>query len=251
MMWGYNTQNHRTIGNIPYRLVFGQLPCVGISALSFDASVLTQLATEAQLNRVCNYIGKVDVLDNETAVFEAIDNAEEAKTADYDEIQANTNSSKNNKHVAAVDNYDVNGSGAADDNLDEIAVELLQTKDVEENGAQVGNIDKENVLLAMVVKDDKPCTTRKLNPLEEISRWHKSVNELPDDVQIDLAYLRELKLRDSVPVEWCVENHEVHCLESFVPAFLTRISAHLWEITDKDNLEMAQLDWGGDEGVKI
>jgi hypothetical protein len=74
--------------------------------------------------------------------------------------------------------------------------------DVEENSAQVGNIDKENIPLATVVMDDKPCTTRKLNPLEEISRWHESVNELPDDVQIDLAYLRELKLRGSVPVAW-------------------------------------------------
>ncbi len=135
MMWRYNTQNHRTIGNIPYHLVFGQLPRVGISALPRNASVLTQLATEAQLNCVCNYVGKVDVLDNETAVVEAIGNAEENKTANCDEIQANINNSNNHEYVAAVVNYDVNGSGAADDNLDEIAVELLETMDVEENGA--------------------------------------------------------------------------------------------------------------------
>jgi hypothetical protein len=98
--------------------------------------------------------------------------------------------------------------------------------------------------------DDEPSTTRKLNPLEEISRWHESVNKLPNDVQIDLAYLRELKLRESVPVAWCVQNHDVNCLESFDPAFLTRNSAHLWKITDKDDLEMAQLNWDGDEGVE-
>jgi hypothetical protein len=251
MMWQYNTQNHRTIGDIPYRLVFGQLPGVGISALPLDASVLTQLTTEAQLNFMCDYVKKVNVLDNETAVVEAIDNAEEDKTANCDEIQANTNNSDNQEYVAAVVNYDVNGSGAADDNLDEITVELLQTMDVEENGAQVGNFDKENIPLVTVVMDDKPSTTRKSDHSEEISHWHKSVNELPNDVQIDHAYLRELKLRESVPVAWCVQNHEVHCLESFVPAFLTWISAHLWEITDKDDLEMVQLDWdGGDEGVK-
>jgi hypothetical protein len=130
--------------------------------------------------------------------------------------------------VAVVDNFDnINGSSTADDNLDEITVELLQMIDVEENGAQVGNIDKENFPLATVVMDDKSCTTKKSTPLEEISRWHKSVNKLPDNVQIDLAFLRELKLRESVPVAWCVENHKVHHLESFVPAFLTRISAHL------------------------
>jgi hypothetical protein len=69
-------------------------------------------------------------------------------------------------------------------------------------------------------------------------------------VQIDLAFLRELKLKESVPVAWCVQNHDVHCLELFVPAFLTKISAHLWETTDKDNLVMAQLDWDGDEGLE-
>ncbi len=58
MMWRYNTQSHHTIGNIPYRLVFGQLPRVCISALPLDASVITQLAMEAQLNRVCNYVRK-------------------------------------------------------------------------------------------------------------------------------------------------------------------------------------------------
>ncbi len=47
------------------------------------------------------------------------------KTANCDEIQANTNNSDNLKCVAAVDNYNVNGSGAADANLDEIAVELV------------------------------------------------------------------------------------------------------------------------------
>ncbi len=249
-MWQYNTQNHCTIGNIPYPLVFGQLPCIGISALPLDASVLTQLTMEAQLNRVCNYVGKVDVLDNEITVVEAIDDAEEAQTANYEEIQANTNNSNNQEYVAVVDNYNVNCSGVADDNLDEIAVELQQIMDVEENGAQVGNIDKEHIPLATVVMDDKPSTARKLNPLEEISHWHKRVNGLPYDVQIDLAYLRELKLRESVSVAWCVQNHEVHCLELFVPAFLTRISAHLWEITDEDDLEMAQLDLDGDEGVE-
>ncbi len=252
MMWQYNTQNHCTIHDIPYCLVFGQLPCIGISALPLDASVLTQLATEAQLNGVCNYVRKVNVLDNDTAVVEAIDDAEETETADNNKIQANINNSKINKYVAAVDNFnDINGSSAADDNYDEIAVKILQTMDEEENGAQVGNIDEENFPLAAVVMDEKPCTAKKSTPLEEIFHWHESVNKLPDDVQIDLVFLRELKLRESVTVAWCVENHEVQRLESFVPAFLTRISAHLWEITDEDNLEMSQLDWDGDEKLKI
>ncbi len=53
---------------------------------------------------MCDYVGKVNVLDNEAAVVEAIDNAEENKTADCDEIQANTNNSDNHEYVAAVVN---------------------------------------------------------------------------------------------------------------------------------------------------
>ncbi len=78
MMWRYNTQNHRTIGNILHCLVFGQLPHVGISALPLNASGLNQLATKAQLKCMCNYVGKFEVLDNNTTVVEALNNAEEA-----------------------------------------------------------------------------------------------------------------------------------------------------------------------------
>ncbi len=39
-------------------------------------------------------------------------------------------------------------------------------------------------------------------------------------------------------------------MESFVPIFLTRISTHLWEITDEDDLELSQLDWDDDKGVE-
>ena len=58
MMWRYNTQEHRTVGDVPYRLVFGQMPRVGISSLHLSPTVLDSLATEAQLNRVCDYVGK-------------------------------------------------------------------------------------------------------------------------------------------------------------------------------------------------
>jgi hypothetical protein len=64
MMWRYNIQIHRTVKDIPYRLVFGQKPRVGISGLHLDYSLLDKLATEADLNKVCNYEGKEeDVVD--------------------------------------------------------------------------------------------------------------------------------------------------------------------------------------------
>ena len=52
VMWRYNTQQHQTVGNTPYRLLFGQLPGVGISALLLDPILLDTLATEAELNQL-------------------------------------------------------------------------------------------------------------------------------------------------------------------------------------------------------
>ncbi len=80
------------------------------------------------LRHTSQYVNTAEflVLDNNKAVVKAIDNAEEAETANNNEIQTNTNNSNNNKFEAAVDNFvDINVTGAADDNLDEITVEIL------------------------------------------------------------------------------------------------------------------------------
>jgi hypothetical protein len=71
MMWRYNTKVHRMVGNIPYWLVFGQMPCVGISSLHLSAAVLDLLAMESQLNQVCDYVGKVKIpVDDAVAVVD-------------------------------------------------------------------------------------------------------------------------------------------------------------------------------------
>ncbi len=61
---------------MPYRLLFGQMPCVGISDLQLATGLLDTLATKAELNHVCNYVGKEPVLDavvidDKTEVFAA------------------------------------------------------------------------------------------------------------------------------------------------------------------------------------
>jgi len=67
-MWRDNTQEYQTVGDVPYRLVFGQMPRVGISSLHLSATVLDSLATEAQLNQVCDYVGKeADATDDPVA----------------------------------------------------------------------------------------------------------------------------------------------------------------------------------------
>jgi len=49
--WQINTQMSRAVNDVPYRLAFGQLPRVGISALPLSATLLSSLSTEADLNQ--------------------------------------------------------------------------------------------------------------------------------------------------------------------------------------------------------
>ena len=47
--WQYNSSRHRGVGNtIPYQLVFGQVPQVGISHLPLAPALIASLNTEAQ-----------------------------------------------------------------------------------------------------------------------------------------------------------------------------------------------------------
>ena len=50
--WLYNTSYHNAIKNLPFVLVFGHQPKVGISNLPIDPNVLNTLATEADLNDI-------------------------------------------------------------------------------------------------------------------------------------------------------------------------------------------------------
>jgi hypothetical protein len=53
--------------DIPYKLAFGQPPCIGISGLLVSPQLLKRLSTEEDLNRVCQYNGMIDLdhLDGE------------------------------------------------------------------------------------------------------------------------------------------------------------------------------------------
>jgi hypothetical protein len=61
MMWHYNTQQHWTVGEVPYHLVFGQHPRGGISRLHLEQDLLDRLATEADLNTAVEYEGQARV----------------------------------------------------------------------------------------------------------------------------------------------------------------------------------------------
>ena len=68
--WQYNSSKHRGVGNsIPYQLVFGQVPQVGISHLPLAPALIASLNTEAQYRHALLRIendGAVELDGNET-----------------------------------------------------------------------------------------------------------------------------------------------------------------------------------------
>jgi hypothetical protein len=82
----------------------------------------------------------------------------------------------------------------------------------------------------------------------DVSRWEVAVHNLPNDLAMDS--LKDIRLCTSIPVAWCKDVSNNANLMSFVPAYLTRISKHEWEVTDKDDIPLTSLDWDSDEGLQ-
>ena len=69
VMWRYNTQIHRTIGNkSPYHITFGQLPRCGISNLPLTHDLLDSLHTEEQLGAVLHNNNLENITANQLSV---------------------------------------------------------------------------------------------------------------------------------------------------------------------------------------
>ena len=255
MMWRYNTQEHRTVGNVPYCLVFGQMPRVGISSLHLSATVLDMLATEAQLNRVCDYVGKdAEAIDDPVA-------------ADGDEMEEDAEASADlTVGKDEVDNAGVANNilcpeitvGAVGVAIAEMVTEAIDVDEefVEGNPADDNGSEGEGVPVAEVVREEVSVDASVAGNLKvsehnnEMSTWEVSVQNLPIDFVFNVNFLWMLGLRVSVPIAWCKNRKDISRNESFVPAYITRISKHQYEVTDEDDVEMFALEWDGDEGVK-
>jgi len=68
------------------------------------------------------------------------------------------------------------------------------------------------------------------------------VQNLPIDFVFNVDFLWNLGLRVSVPIAWCNNTKDISRKESFVPAYITRISKHQYEVTDGDDVEMFALE---------
>ena len=71
VQWRINTQINRTIGNeTSYKLVFGQKPRVGLSALPLHMELIDTIATEGQLNRILG-LNETDELERSVTTVQA------------------------------------------------------------------------------------------------------------------------------------------------------------------------------------
>jgi hypothetical protein len=82
----------------------------------------------------------------------------------------------------------------------------------------------------------------------ELTEWQATTYELADSV-IDVRYLHKMRIRASVPVQWCVDTANIMSAKSFIAAFLVKISKSTWELMDDKGELLQQLDWDGDEGI--
>jgi hypothetical protein len=273
MMWRYNTQEHRTVGDIPYWLVFGQMPRVGIPSLHLSAAVLNLLATEAELNRVCDYVGKV-IIPNDDAVAVVGEEMTNGNGEDEEEEAGKEDAPNKNdckKRIVVHDaeaNAILNAEVATEVVFAEMVTEqtvntaIVGTNEViNDNPNNVankdddGNSEGEAVPVAKVINEDEVFVSANGNPKvvendNKMLTWEAMVHDLPIDFVFNVNFLWNLCLRVLVPIAWCKNTKEVNPKESFVPAYITRISKHQYKVTDADDVGTIALEWDGNEGVR-
>lgn len=260
MMWRYNTQIHRTVKDIPYRLVFGQKPRVGISGLHLDYSLLDKLATEADLNKVCNYEGKEeDVVDTGAVVAGKMDVDDKVAEVVSPNKVADT-------AIAQLQETDYYKDKASPENMTLTQMEnsppLLNENDLDvaelfpENNAENNGIpdslmtawNDQNICGAIDAQNPSESPKKKSTNDSELTEWQTMTYEHTDSV-IDVRYLHKMRIRSSVAVQWCIDTANIMSAKSFIAAFLVKISKSIWELMDDKGELLQQLDWDGDEGI--
>jgi hypothetical protein len=240
MMWRYNTQIHRTVKDIPYRLVFGQKPRVGISGLHLDYSLLDKLATEADLNKVCNYEGKeedvVDAgvvvaggkMDVDDKVAEVVSPNKVADTA-IAQLQE-TDYYKDNASPENMTLTQMENSPPLLNENDLDVAELFPEYNAENNGIPDNLMtawNDQNICGAIDAQNPSESPKKKSTNDSELTEWQTMTYEHTDSV-IDVRYLHKMRIRSSVAVQWCIDTASIMSAKSFIAAFLVKISKSIW-----------------------
>ncbi len=175
------------VGDVPYRLVFGQMPRVGTLSLHLSATVLDSLATEAQLNPVSDYVGmEADATDDPVATDgEEVEEDVEA-TADLvvgeDEVE---NVVANNILCREITGEAVGVVAIAEMVTAAIVVDedIVEGNPDDEDGGEGEGVPVAEVVCEEVSMDAAVAGNLKVSELNnEMSTWEASVQNLPIDL---------------------------------------------------------------------
>ena len=154
-----------------------------------------------------NIVG-IDVTDN----FYVDDVMEVVVTVMSECDDRSTTDDQEEANTAAEDAAEVIGGG------NEACAEVLGGGDEDDSSSEASDTPVAQIVAGTLTGNTKSTG---LAGEDSMTAWHCAVNELPEDLMIGLQYLSNLKLRESVPIAWCVDTNLVCKIQSFVPAFLT------------------------------
>jgi hypothetical protein len=286
VQWQINTQYHSTVKTIPYKLAFAQLLRVGISGLLLDAAVINNLHTEKELNMVTDvqYPGRAesgDLLDNEDVSYEPKEDNEERATANYEPdepeedneereplVMATTAGKRKSKRAKTLTE-----KGKGKWNNEERAPLVMATtagnrkskraKTLTEKGNAYynnnDNIDTHNdsddssILDVATLPKKNATTPTSWEKFKDTSSWETAYKgeqeEEPDGWSVD--YIAKMRMLWRCCVMWNVEGSDALDVQSFVPAYLVKISNDEYEVMDdNDDICLASLTLSGPDSVE-
>jgi hypothetical protein len=215
-----------------------------------DNALLDTLATEAELNRVAEYEGMIR--DGDEGNVEGLVDAGAAEQAEEGE----------NAEAATNEDAEEEGGQPGSEEMH------VQPGSEEVDVQPVMQDDEEDAVEAEVVDssgdEDETLTLTQLGERAQIQQasefetsgdanftvWQLLVSEMSNSITVNSEYLQQTKLREKIPIAYCLNVKNIASLDSFIPAILVRVGKKLWEVMDENDDElMEQLDWDGDEGI--
>jgi len=213
--------------------------------LLLDNALIDTLATEAQLNRVAEYDGVVDVVDSDQEV-------------EAQEEEDNDNNNEGFSNNDGADDEEDSNNVPMEDVVEEQVTQLEAPAPTTPNFAGTfasanpptdsieNSDDEDDDEQTLSQLGDKAVTNFKTTGDDNYTVWQIMVSELRGTV--DREHLQRMKLK--VPVAYCMNEKNIRVVASFVPAILVRLGQKLWELMDENDDHMEQLEWDGDNGIE-
>jgi len=119
---------------------------------------------------------------------------------------------------------------------------MASKKQHRKNDANTGKVPQE------VAKEDS-STVKSVSNDDIQHRWHQSVCNLPPGQMINIPYLKQLPMKEIVPIAYC-KNPDIEKVKNFVPAYLQRFTRNIWQLLDEKEIVLSQHNWDdGDDSI--